>query len=79
MQDPATSEIWMHAFGKDFGHMAQGNTKTGTTGTDAIFVMEPILNIPKDQPPTYAKVVLSLLIVCKRKTCIDIESQQEEI
>jgi hypothetical protein len=51
----------MHAFGKDFGGMAQGNTKIGTTGTDAIFVMEPkdVANIPKDQLPTYAKVVVA--------------------
>jgi hypothetical protein len=51
----------MHALGKDFGRMAQGDTKTGTTGTDAIFVMEPrdVLNIPKDQPPTYAKVIVA--------------------
>jgi hypothetical protein len=61
MQDPATLDVWMHTFGKDFGRMAQGNTKTGTTGTDAIFVMEPrnVPDIPKDQPPTYAKVVIT--------------------
>jgi hypothetical protein len=60
MQDPAALDVWMHAFGKDFGCIAQGNTKTGTTATDAI-VMEPrdVPNIPKDQPPTYAKVVIT--------------------
>jgi hypothetical protein len=61
MKDPATSEVWMTAFGKDFGGMCQGDKKTGTKGTDAIFVMEPqdVPNIPKDQPPTYAKVVVA--------------------
>jgi hypothetical protein len=61
MQDPATSDIWMQAFGKDFGSMCQGDNKTGTKGTDAFFVMEPkyVPNIPIDQPPTYAKVVVS--------------------
>ena len=61
MKDPVTSEIWMTAFGKDFGGMCQGDLKTGTKGTDAIFVMEPcdVPNIPKDQPPTYAKVVVA--------------------
>jgi hypothetical protein len=59
MQDPATSDIWMRAFGKDFGSMCQGNNKTGTKWMNAMFVMEPkdVQNIPKDQPPTYDKVV----------------------
>jgi hypothetical protein len=61
MQDPATSDIWMRSFEKDFGGMCQGDSKTGTKGTNAIFVMEPkeVPNIPKDQPPTNAKVILS--------------------
>jgi hypothetical protein len=61
MQDPATLDVWMHALGKDFGCMTQGDIKTGTTRTNSIFVMEPrdVLNIPKDQPPTYAKVVVA--------------------
>jgi hypothetical protein len=61
MNYPVTSEVWMTAFGKDFGGMCQGDDKTGTKGTDAIFVMEPrdVPNIPKDQPPTYAKVVVA--------------------
>jgi hypothetical protein len=29
MNNPATSEIWQTAFGKDFGGMAQGNHKAG--------------------------------------------------
>jgi hypothetical protein len=41
MQDPATSENWMTAFGKDFGGMSQGNNKTGTKGTYGMFVMNP--------------------------------------
>ncbi len=51
----------MTAFGKDFGGMCQGDDKTGTKGTEAIFVMDPrdVPNIPKDQPPTYAKVVVA--------------------
>ena len=60
MQDP-TSDVWMRAFSKDFGGMCQGDDKTGTKGTDAIFVMGPkdVPNIPIDQPPTYAKVVIA--------------------
>ncbi len=61
MQDPATAEVWMTAFRKDFGGMCQGNDKTITIGTNAIFLMEPkdIPNIPKNQPPTYAKDVVA--------------------
>jgi hypothetical protein len=39
MHNPATSEIWQIAFGKDFSGMAQGNHKTGQKGTNAMFVM----------------------------------------
>jgi hypothetical protein len=61
MQDPATAEVWMTAFGKDFDGMCQGDDKTNTIGTNAIFMMElkDVPNIPKNQPPTYAKVVLA--------------------
>ncbi len=38
MQDPVTAEVWQTAFGKDFGGMAQGDTKTGQKGTNAMFV-----------------------------------------
>jgi hypothetical protein len=59
MLDPAKSEVWMTAFGKDFGGVCQGNNKTNTKRTDSIFVMDPkdVPSIPKNQPPTYAKVV----------------------
>jgi hypothetical protein len=61
MQDPATLDVWMHPFGKDFGQMGQGDNKMGTKGTDAIFIKEPkdLPNIPKDQPPTYPKVIVA--------------------
>ena len=39
MNDPATTEIWQTAFGKDFGGMCQGDNKTGQKGTNAMFVM----------------------------------------
>ena len=37
--DAATAEVWQKAFGKDFGGMAQGDTKTGQKGTNTMFVM----------------------------------------
>jgi hypothetical protein len=39
MHNPATSEIWQTAFGKNFGGMAQGDNKTGQKGTNAMLVM----------------------------------------
>jgi hypothetical protein len=39
MNDPAMAEVWLIAFSKDFGGMAQGNNKTGQKGTNAMFVM----------------------------------------
>jgi hypothetical protein len=45
MNDPTTAEIWMTAFGKDFGRMSQGDNKMGQKGTKAMFVMFPS-NIP---------------------------------
>jgi hypothetical protein len=61
MNDPATAEVWMTAFGKDFGRMSQGDNKKGQKGTNAMFVMSPsnIPLIPKDHVITYARVVVN--------------------
>jgi hypothetical protein len=37
MEDPVTAEIWKTASGKEFGGMTQGDDKTETTGTNAMF------------------------------------------
>jgi hypothetical protein len=60
MHDPATAKIWQTAFGKDYGGMAQGDIKMGQKGTNSIFVMShaEILNIPKNQTISYARVVV---------------------
>jgi hypothetical protein len=60
MNDPATAEVWMTAFGKDFGGMSQGDNKTGQKGTNAMFVMSPsnIPHIPKDLIITYTTRVV---------------------
>jgi hypothetical protein len=60
MHNPATATIWQTAFGKDFSGMAQGDIKTGQKGTNSVFVMlhVEILNIPKNQLVTYARVVV---------------------
>ncbi len=39
IMDPRIADVWATAFGKEFGGMAQGNNKTNTRGTNAIFVM----------------------------------------
>jgi hypothetical protein len=61
MKDPATAEIWMMAFRKDFRGMSQGNNKTGQTGTNAMFAMSlsDVPLIPKDGVITYARVVVN--------------------
>jgi hypothetical protein len=60
MKDPVTAETWQTAFGKDFGGMCQGDDKTGTVGTDAMFVMTPqdVANMPADRFATYANIVI---------------------
>jgi hypothetical protein len=61
MNDPAMSEIWQTAFGKDFGGMAQGDKKTGQKGTNLIFGMtqDEIQRTPTTQTVTYAQVVIN--------------------
>jgi hypothetical protein len=39
MHDPATAKTLQTAFGKDFGGMAQGDTRTGQKVTNAMFIM----------------------------------------
>ena len=57
--NPATAEVWMTAFGKDFVGMSQGDNKTGQKGTNVMFVsLQDIPNILKDCVVTYARVVL---------------------
>ncbi len=60
MHDPATKDIWQTAFGKDFGGMAQGNSKIEQQETNSIFVMnhKDILHIPNNRTITYARVVV---------------------
>jgi hypothetical protein len=61
MHNPATSEIWQMAVGKDFGGMAQGDNKMVQNGTNSIFVMtnEEIACIPPNHTVTYARVVVN--------------------
>ncbi len=81
MHNPATSETWQTAFGKDFGGMAQGNNKTGQKGKNSIFVMthDKITRIPKNQTVTYAQVVVNF---CPQKVdphCIHITAGRKLI
>ena len=60
MTDPDTAEVWMTAFGKDFGGMSHGKDTTGLKGTNVVFIMslQDIPNILKDRTITYARVVV---------------------
>ena len=59
MKDPAAAEIWQTDFGKEFGGMAQGDDKSKTKGTNAMFVMihENIARL-KGKKYMYANTVL---------------------
>jgi hypothetical protein len=59
MKDPAIADIWQTAFGKEFGGMAQGDNRTGTVGTNAMFVMthDDIARL-RGKKYTYANIVL---------------------
>jgi len=72
MKDPVTAEMWQTAFDKDCGVMCQGDDKTGTVGTDAMFVMTPqdVANMPADRFATYANH--------KRRTRSEFESRPAE-
>ena len=59
--NPATKEIWQTGFGKEWGHMAQGNNKTKEEGTNSIFVMshKQIEKVTKEgRTFTYARLVI---------------------
>jgi hypothetical protein len=59
IKDPSLSEVWQKAFGKEFGGLAQGDTKTNTTGTNAIFVMtQDDIKKHWDKKYTYARIVM---------------------
>jgi hypothetical protein len=62
MKDPVTAETWQTAFRKDFGGMCQGDDKTGTVGTNNMFVMTPqdVANMPSDRLATYANIIINL-------------------
>ena len=59
MKGPTAAEIWQTAFGKEFWGMTQGNDKTKTKGTNAMFVMNHN-NITqlKGNKYTYTNIVL---------------------
>jgi hypothetical protein len=67
MNNPATAETWLTAFGKDFGGLVQGDNKTGQKGTISIFIMthDNIAQIPKNQMVTYSRVVVDF---CPQKS-----------
>jgi hypothetical protein len=51
----------MNGFDNEFGNRAQGDEKTGTPGTDSIFVLthKEIKKIPKDRTVTYMPEVVN--------------------
>ena len=37
--EPKTREVWITAFGKEFGSLSQGDNKTGEKGTNSLFLL----------------------------------------
>ena len=60
-KNPVTKETWTTAWGKEWGHLAQGDETKNTAETDSLFVIthKEILNIPKDRTVTYAQMVVN--------------------
>jgi hypothetical protein len=59
-KDDEMRDVWTTAFGKEWGALAQGDNKTGTIGTNSLFVMthEQIKQIPRDRTITYGRIVV---------------------
>ena len=53
-------EVWETGFGKEWGSLAQGDTRTGAKGTDTFKILGPeqVLLIPNDRVVTYANIVV---------------------
>ncbi len=60
MNNLVTANTWQTAFGKDFGSMCQEDNKTGTKGTNAMFVMKPeeVDLTPAARLAMYANIVV---------------------
>jgi len=60
MDDPALKYLWVPAMSKELHRLAQG--KEGiTVGTNIYLTHDEIRRIPKDQPVTYARIVIDHL------------------
>ena len=60
-RDPITRDTWTcTGFGKEFGNLVQGDDRTGTLGTNVIFVMDhdQISKIPAVWTVTYTRIVM---------------------
>jgi hypothetical protein len=80
MHDPATTEIWKTAFGKDFGGMAQGNIKMGHRKEQTQFLLcrtQKSLTFQKIKP--LLTPVLSSTTIPKKRTHTEFESQRAGI
>ena len=59
-KDPEMKEVWETGFGKEWGSLAQGDTRTRAKGTDTFKILRPeqVLLIPNDRVVTYANIVV---------------------
>ena len=59
-KDPELKEVWETGFGKEWGSLAQGDTRTGVIVTNTFKILRPeqILLIPNYCVVTYANIVV---------------------
>jgi Na+-translocating ferredoxin:NAD+ oxidoreductase RnfC subunit len=75
--NPLLKEIWETGLGKEIGHMVEDDNKTGTKGTNSIFVMShnKITNILHNRVVTYCRLVVDF---CPQKRIPTKHKQQLE-
>ena len=59
-KDPEVREVWETGFGKEWGSLAQGDTRTGAKGTETFKILRPeqVLLIPIYRVVTYTNIVV---------------------
>ena len=59
-KDLERKELWETGFGKEWGSLSQGDTRTGAIGTNTLKILhsEQVILIPNDCVVTYANIVV---------------------
>ena len=59
-KDPDLKEVWETGFGKEWGSLSQGDTRTGAIRTNTLKILhsEQVILIPNDCVVTYATIIV---------------------